>query len=76
MKKRKVIRLKKRDVGKWVRVWWQDVGCEDGIIVEVNNDGEPTFKYYDPRNRMIQTRAEFSQIDKLGPQANLEVPRF
>jgi hypothetical protein len=32
-------RFKKSDVGRWVRVRWNDVGVRDELVVDVENDG-------------------------------------
>ena len=29
--------LKKIKIGRWVRYMWDDVGAEDGIVIEINN---------------------------------------
>lgn len=57
---------------RFVRVWYEDVGSQDGLVVDVNDDG--TYGVYFPDGCVIDKNVESEQILTVGPR--IIYPRF
>jgi len=64
----KSIRLTKKDIGRWVRVRYTDVGVRDVLVVEVEpcSKGEPWVKIFEPSTNIGLTTLNTDVIAK-GP---------
>lgn len=70
MKNKKI----KVEVGRWVRIWWEDSGAEDGICVE-NEKGDPNIRVAFPyRDNFTLRLVDRSQILAVGPRVSC--PKF
>lgn len=70
MKNKKI----KVEVGRWVRVWWEDSGAEDGICA-TDEKGETSIRVVFPYRKEISlTSVDRDQILAVGPRVSC--PKF
>lgn len=73
MVKTKALKITKDLIGRYVRISFTDVGCVDGICVDVNSK-DKTLSFFSPIDNTIDEWAEIGQLVEIGPY--LEIPKF
>lgn len=61
--------------GRWVRIRYDDVGCRDALLVDIERDsyGRAQYRIFEPGMPNGPERIEYDQIVAIGPFANVPV---
>lgn len=69
--------LTKSEIGKWVRIHFSDVGCVDGILLEIPEQNKPlSGKIFLLVDKTIRTFDNSTQVVAIGPLVVTEAPNF
>jgi hypothetical protein len=63
------MKIKKSDVGRYCRIIWEDVGAEDGILIEINTEYK-NYKVFTSRSGIVCVDRDM--ISELGIYAYMQ----